>query len=130
MDEGEEEIKRKQNYIYENIQKIKNHRNYIDFIKLKKCPHTINANGIFINLTRIDSNIIKELYQILDNELKNNTTIDNSNEKELLKIEIKSIKEKKHSLIKKDISFNTIIYLNDFNDEDQKIIKLSKKYQL
>ena len=47
-------LKLKKKYIFENIEKIKNHKNYLDIILFHNCQHTNNSNGVFINLNSID----------------------------------------------------------------------------
>ena len=42
MDDIDLDIKRK--YIYENITKISNHRNYLDIVNFHDCQHTNNSN--------------------------------------------------------------------------------------
>ena len=61
------EIKKKRYYIYENIIKIKNHEQIIDLITLKECKFTENNNGIFLNLSVLDDEIITIIYQIIIN---------------------------------------------------------------
>ena len=63
------EIKKKRYYIYENIIKIKNHEQIIDLITLKECKFTENNNGIFLNLSVLDDEIITIIYQIIINSL-------------------------------------------------------------
>ena len=65
----EDEIKKKRFYIYENIDKIKNHDQIIDLIQLKECKYTKNNNGIFLNLSVLDEEIINMIYQIIINSL-------------------------------------------------------------
>ena len=47
----EDEIKKKKYYIYENINKVKNHDQVIDLINIKNCKFTRNNNGIFLKDT-------------------------------------------------------------------------------
>ena len=63
-----DEIKKKRYYIYENISSIKNQDQIIDLIILKECKFTENNNGIFLNLSVLDDEIITIIYQIIMKE--------------------------------------------------------------
>ena len=65
----EDEIKKKRYYIYENIDKIKNHDQIIDLIQIKECKYTKNNNGIFLNLSFLNEELINMVYQIIINSL-------------------------------------------------------------
>ena len=65
----DDEIKKKRYYIYENIDRIKNHDQIIDLIQFKECKFTKNNNGIFLNLSVLDEEIINMIHQIIINSL-------------------------------------------------------------
>lgn len=118
----------KKKYIYENIEKIKNHNNFLDIIKFHDCPFTKNSNGIFLNLNSLNDDVINEFYYKLKNELEDNTINETINEKKIIEEEINNLLEVKNKEIKKDIY--TIIDLSLFSESDQDIINLSKKYKI
>ena len=119
-----EETKKKRYYIYENIDQIKDHDQIIDLIELKKCKFTKNNNGIFLNLSVLNEEMINMIYQIIINSLDYEKTeinhiteyVNNFEEKENKKEEEKSLEE--------------VIQVNLFQEEDQDIIRYSKKYNL
>lgn len=118
----------KKKYIYENIDKIKNHNNFLDIVKFHDCPFTKNSNGVFLNLNSLNDVVINEFYYKLKNELEDNTINETINEKKIIEEEINNLLEVKNKEIKKDIY--TIIDLSIFSESDQDIINLSKKYKI
>ena len=122
------EIKKKRYYIYENIDRIKNHDQIIDLIQFKECKFTKNNNGIFLNLSVLDEEIINMIHQIiinsLDYEEKNedymvppvNIEVDEGVQKEKLTKENEKEREK--------------ILMKHFSKKEQEIIHQSKKYNL
>ena len=52
-------------YIYNNIGKVASTDNIIFFITSKNIPYSENKNGIFINISLLDIEIIKELYELI-----------------------------------------------------------------
>ena len=63
------EIKKQRYYIYENIDKLKDQNQIINLIKLKDCKFTENGNGIFLNISTLEPEIINIIYQILINTI-------------------------------------------------------------
>tara|TARA_Y100001935_G_C17303752_1_gene510916 strand:+ start:687 stop:1076 length:390 start_codon:yes stop_codon:yes gene_type:complete len=127
MDENidtENELKKK--YICENIVKLKNHKNYIDIVKFHNCPHTNNSNGLFLNLNTIDACVIDKLYYKLKNEIENDDLSINIIEKQIIENEIDKLLKETGSNIKEVYD---IIKMEDFTEEEQSIINISKKYK-
>ena len=122
------DIEVKKKYIHENIDKIKNHKNYLDIILFHECPHTNNSNGVFINLNSIDESIIDKLYYKLKNELEDDALTENIIEKKIIEEEIENL------LNEKDKKVTETIYdkltLDEFKKEEIEIINLSKKYKI
>lgn len=122
------DIEVKKKYIHENIEKIKNHKNYLDIILFHECPHTNNSNGIFINLNSIDSSIIDKLYYKLKNELEDDALTENIIEKKIIEEEIENLLKEKDKKVVKTIYDK--ITLDEFKKEEIEIINLSKKYKI
>jgi len=120
------EVKKK--YIHENIEKIKNHKNYLDIILFHECPHTKNSNGVFINLNSIDSSIIDNLYYKLKNELEDDALTENIIEKKIIEEEIENLLKEKDKKVVETIYDK--ITLDEFKKEEIEIINLSKKYKI
>ena len=127
MEEPEVNYDTKKKYVYENIIKIANHKNYLEIIKYHNCPHTNNSNGIFINLNTVHECVIHELYYKLKNELEDNTFINHINEKKVIETEIEELFKYKKPF--EEIKYD-IIKLEDFPKEQHEIIELSKKYKI
>ena len=122
-------IDNKRYFIYNNIEKLENHDHVIKILYNHECKYTENNNGIFVNLNPLSNNIINELFFILKAEINNDNKIDNNRNSFLEEVtkqnEVINIqKEEKEKNEKKIIRKK--IYIQDFNEEDGKIIKMSK----
>lgn len=127
MDGNNSDIEIKKKYICENIEKIKNHTNYIDIVKFHNCPHTNNSNGVFLNLNTINIDVIDKLYFKLRNEIEDDDFNLNIIEKQNIENEIDELlkyTEKQENKKKYDI-----INIEEFTQEEQEIIIMSKKYK-
>ena len=126
------EIKKQRYYIYENIDKLKDQNQIINLIKLKDCKFTENGNGIFLNISTLEPEIINIIYQILIN------TIDYKEENgehfvtdfyyndELESNEgFSQIHQKSDNLFSSDE-----LRMEDYSKKEQEIITYSKKYNL
>ena len=130
----DDEIKKKKYYIYENINKIKNHDQVIDLINIKNCKFTRNNNGIFLNLSVLNDELINLIYQIVINSLDyEENQLNEYNEGELIDTNKDNggddgfLEEKE---VKGNITKKFKLLLKDFNNEEQEIINTSKKYNL
>ena len=120
------EVKKK--YICDNILKIKNHRNYLDIVKFHDCPHTNNLNGIFVNLNTITDDVIDKFYYKLKNEIEDDAFNVTVMEKQIIEEEIEELlKENKHVFVREEYD---IIKMDEFSEEGQYVINLSKKYKI
>tara|TARA_B100000575_G_C23140020_1_gene663164 strand:- start:4550 stop:4939 length:390 start_codon:yes stop_codon:yes gene_type:complete len=122
------DIEVKKKYIHENIDKIKNHKNYLDIILFHECPHTNNSNGVFINLNSIDESIIDKLYYKLKNELEDDALTENIIEKKIIEEEIENLLKEKDKKVTETIYDK--LTLDKFEKEEIEIINLSKKYKI
>ena len=126
--------KKKKYYIYENINKVKNHDQVIDLINIKNCKFTRNNNGIFLNLSVLNDELINLIYQIVINSLDyEENQLNEYNEGEPIDTNKDNegdgefIEEKE---VKGNITTKFKLLLKDFNNEEQEIINTSKKYNL
>tara|TARA_B100000029_G_scaffold243020_1_gene240252 strand:- start:925 stop:1311 length:387 start_codon:yes stop_codon:yes gene_type:complete len=127
----EDEIKKKKYYIYENIDKIKNHDQVIDIINIKNCKFTSNNNGIFLNLSVLSDELINLIYQIVINSLDyEENQLNEYNESELIDTNNENDEHVEEKVVKYDLEKKYKLLLKDFNNEEQKIIDMSKKYNL
>tara|TARA_B100001094_G_scaffold20556_1_gene17389 strand:- start:779 stop:1150 length:372 start_codon:yes stop_codon:yes gene_type:complete len=122
--ETKEQIEMKKQYIYENINKVSDHKHYIHLIEVNKSPHTKNSNGIFINLNTASDTIIHQFYTYIKNELMNNNLNSNSIEKKFYQDKIDVVKKKKETRIE-----YKKITMKDFKDKKD-ILQVSKLYDL
>ena len=126
-------------YIYENIELINNHNNFIRLLNINKCKYTKNNNGMFVNLKTLDSDIIHNIFLMIKSELKTQDNIydiiDNNDAKSCIK--------ENNEVISGDDNNNTVdniydnnrlindgIKITDFTKDEQSIIVLSKKHKL
>lgn len=124
-------------YIYNNIEKINNHNNFIELLKLNNCKYTTNSNGIFLNLNTLSNGLINKIFFMVQSELKSqDNPIYEINNEELLKLS-ENIKEEKEEEIgdknsvltasTKDLSTKyNILNIDSFNKIEKDIISLSK----
>ena len=64
-------------YIHQNIDKINDHMNIISIVEQNNCKYTKNNNGIFLNLTTTEDNVIDQIYFLLNSELNYSIINDN-----------------------------------------------------
>ena len=126
------EIKKQKYYIYENIDKLKDHNQIINLIKLKECKFTENGNGIFLNISTLEPDIISIIYQILMNTLdyKEEMGVHFMNEFECDNDDTSNVSQKGIG-VKSDHPFPLEeLLLKNYSKEEQEIITSSKKYNL
>jgi len=126
FDDTHKETKKK--YIFENIEKIKNHKNYLDIVEFHNCQHTKNSNGIFLNLHTLDEEVIDKIYYKLRNEIEDEGLTENIIEKKIIEEEIEELLRESKSLVV-DVKYD-IIKIDDFKEDEREIIDLSKKYKI
>lgn len=126
FDDTHKETKKK--YIFENIDKIKNHKNYLDIVEFHNCQHTKNSNGIFLNLHTLDEEVINKIYYKLRNEIEDEGLTENIIEKKIIEEEIEELLRESKSLVV-DVKYD-IIKIDDFKEDEREIIDLSKKYKI
>lgn len=123
-----DDVKKKRYFIYENIQNIKNHNPIIDLINYKNCKYTENNNGIFLNISVLDEEIIEIIYQLIINSINydDQTQHEEIKNEEYKQITSKNISNKK----KKKCNKKDVLPLSFFNRKEKEIIKYSKQYNL
>lgn len=126
FDNTHKETKKK--YIFENIDKIKNHKNYLDIVEFHNCQHTKNSNGIFLNLHTLDDEVIDKIYYKLKNEIEDEALTENIIEKKIIEEEIEELLRESKSLVVEE-NYD-VIKVDDFKEEEREIIELSKKYKI
>tara|TARA_Y100000389_G_C17448940_1_gene513401 strand:+ start:1027 stop:1395 length:369 start_codon:yes stop_codon:yes gene_type:complete len=119
------DISKKRYYIYENITKIKNHNHLIDYLKINKCKHTENKNGIFVNLNTINDDIINNLYSMVYESINNFIDYDYTND--FYNYELNNNIEYESEIIKEYINTNDVFFDN-YSEDEKKIIEYSKTY--
>ena len=122
-----EDISKKRYYIYQNIDKIKNHNHLIDYLKLSQCKYTENKNGIFVNLNTIDDDKIDHFYSLVYDSIHN--LLENTYTNNFYNLEMKDIIQENQfkDEIKEDINLNNV-YLNNFTEGEKEVIEYSKTY--
>jgi len=127
------EIKKQKYYIYENIDKLKDHNQIINLIKLKKCKFTENGNGIFLNISTLEPDVINIIYQILMNmvDYKEEPNEENVVYDFNCNTEIPSYEEESEekTLSVQPFSLEELL-LKNYSKKEQEIITYSKKYNL
>ena len=122
------EIQKQKYDIYENIDKLKDHNQIINLIKLKNCKFTENGNGIFLNISKLEPSIINIIYQMLVNTMDYKDgmiehLIDDFDEENTFAHTFEDVK--------KNIQYQSDgMLLKNYSIEEQEIITYSKKYHL
>ena len=109
-------------YIYKNIDSINNHNDIINHIISNDIKYTNNDNGFFINISYLENDIIDYIYNTIRYYIKN------TDESQLFI-------DKRDEIIKLNNTYHKVkkicnIPLDDFNDEEQSIIRQSKKFKI
>tara|TARA_B100000035_G_C20987712_1_gene548626 strand:- start:486 stop:800 length:315 start_codon:yes stop_codon:yes gene_type:complete len=102
----------KRNYIYKNINSIKENCNLIDFIEKNNIKYRKSDNNILVNISLLSDDIIDSLYFFIKNNIKFKDDIK-------LNLIVNKPKEKNEVL--------KYIKINYFKKKDQELIILSKK---
>ena len=116
---------KKINYIIKNKEKLslEQKQEVYKIIQKNQMQHTKNKNGIFINLTDIDSEKINEIYNYVNFSIITNKNLEKRNKKKLKKIyEIK--KNDKNTVID---TVKKIDNDNKFIDDTKILLKKNKK---
>ena len=109
----------KKKFIYNNISLIKDHTIIIEYFDLNKLNYTMNNNGIFINLSILDEEVIDFIYKFTINQ--NHIIPDNKTE---------YLENNTDKVVRKKKNIVNDIFLKNFTKEEQKIIKYSKQENL
>lgn len=115
------DLNEKKLFIYKNINDITNHNDIINYIKLNDIKYTNNDNGFFVNISYLEEDKIDYLYNTIRYYIKN------TNDDQLFL-------DKRDEIIKSQptITNNVVknIPMNLFSEEEQSIIKQSKKFKI
>ena len=115
------DLNEKKLFIYKNINNISNHNDIINYIKLNNIKYTNNDNGFFVNISYLEEDKIEYLYNTIRYYIKN------TNDDQLFL-------DKRDEIIKSQptITNNVVknIPMNLFSEEEQSIIKQSKKFKI
>ena len=115
------DLNEKKLFIYKNINNISNHNDIINYIKLNNIKYTNNDNGFFVNISYLEGDKIEYLYNTIRYYIKN------TNDDQLFL-------DKRDEIIKSQptITNNVVknIPMNLFSEEEQSIIKQSKKFKI
>jgi len=110
------DLQSRKKYIFNNIYLLKDHTVILDYFNKNNINHTINNNGIFINLTTLDEDTINFIYLFLCNDITsipdNKSMINAGEYKNKIKIVINDI------------------LISVFPLKEQEIIRYSKKGKL
>jgi len=121
----------KKQYILNNIDLIENHNKIVNLIFYYKIRHTVNSNGYFINISKLQEDLLDKLYNLVIKSNDNDKYHINE-ENEIKKIInddiIYNTIEKTMNINKIDDNINDI-KINSFNEIEKELIKKSKKYK-
>tara|TARA_Y100001958_G_C21231313_1_gene557073 strand:+ start:424 stop:810 length:387 start_codon:yes stop_codon:yes gene_type:complete len=113
-------------YIYENINNYEhNHADIINLIKVNNINYSQNNNGIFINISKLDYEILNEIKKLMTSK-----SISLDFERELIINEMKNneIESDNEDYFEENIKTFKKVSIN--NDIEKNILKYSKVYKL
>lgn len=125
-------------YILNNIDLIENHNKIVNFIFYYNIRHTVNSNGYFINISKIQEDLLDKLYNLVKKSNDDDIYHYIKGENEIIKYINDEIID---NTIEKTINTNTNkiddnindnindIKINSFNGIERDLIKKSKNYK-
>ena len=125
-----DETDKKRKIIYENNQYVKEYSDILQILDSSQCKYTKNSNGVFLNLTTTDKDIIDKIYPFFVNN-----TLDTGLYEKTDQIQSKVVTEETKGVQKKIITkeepFEMFNYsISEFTPEEREIIQISQNYQI
>lgn len=125
-----DETDKKRKIIYENNQYVKEYSDILQILDTSNCKYTKNSNGVFLNLTTTNKDVIDKIYpffvnNILDNdEYELNQTVQTS-------VVSEETKETKTTInVPKESQESFTYTLDDFSPIEREILQVSQNYQI
>lgn len=125
-----DETDKKRKIIYENNQYVKEYSDILQVLDTSNCKYTKNSNGVFLNLTTTNKDVIDKIYpffvnNILDNdEYELNQTVQTS-------VVSEETKETKTTInVPKESQESFTYTLDDFSPIEREILQVSQNYQI
>lgn len=125
-----DETDKKRKIIYENNQYVKEYSDILQVLNTSNCKYTKNSNGVFLNLTTANKDVIDKIYpffvnNILDNdEYELNQTVQTS-------VVSEETKETKTTInVPKESQESFTYTLDDFSPIEREILQVSQNYQI
>lgn len=120
----------KRSIIYHNNEYVSDYSEIISILRDNNCKYTTNSNGIFINLTTIQDDVIDKIYPFfINNTLEKYTSeCEYSTMKEQINNETSQESNETRNYQETEESYT--IPMNEFNADEKKIIRFSANYFL
>ena len=120
----------KRSIIYHNNEYVSDYSEIISILRDNNCKYTTNSNGIFINLTTIQDDVINKIYPFfINNTLEKYTSeCEYSTMKEQINDETSQESNETRNYQETEESYT--IPMNEFNADEKKIIRFSANYFL
>lgn len=125
-----DETDKKRKIIYENNQYVKEYSDILQILDTSNCKYTKNSNGVFLNLTTTNKDVIDKIYPFFVNNILDNSEYE-LNQTVQTSVVSEETKETKTTInVPKESQESFTYTLDDFSPIEREILQVSQNYQI
>ena len=125
-----DETDKKRKIIYENNQYVKEYSDILQVLNTSNCKYTKNSNGVFLNLTTANKDVIDKIYPFFVNNILDNSEYE-LNQTVQTSVVSEETKETKTTInVPKESQESFTYTLDDFSPIEREILQVSQNYQI
>lgn len=125
-----DETDKKRKIIYENNQYVKEYSDILQVLDTSNCKYTKNSNGVFLNLTTTNKDVIDKIYPFFVNNILDNSEYE-LNQTVQTSVVSEETKETKTTInVPKESQESFTYTLDDFSPIEREILQVSQNYQI
>lgn len=125
-----DETDKKRKIIYENNQYVKEYSDILQVLDTSNCKYTKNSNGVFLNLTTANKDVIDKIYPFFVNNILDNSEYE-LNQTVQTSVVSEETKETKTTInVPKESQESFTYTLDDFSPIEREILQVSQNYQI
>lgn len=125
-----DETDKKRKIIYENNQYVKEYSDILQVLDTSNCKYTKNSNGVFLNLTTANKDVIDKIYPFFVNNILDNSEYE-LNQTVQTSVVSEETKETKTTInVPKESQESFTYTLGDFSPIEREILQVSQNYQI
>ena len=125
-----DETDKKRKIIYENNQYVKEYSDILQVLDTSNCKYTKNSNGVFLNLTTTNKDVIDKIYPFFVNNILDNSEYE-LNQTVQTSVVSEETKETKTIInVPKESQESFTYTLDDFSPIEREILQVSQNYQI